>query len=333
MYIIQYLGGWAVPWGNYGDDRFGAALLRLGPMPAGLKGDAVGEPWLLLALSRDESPVGSQRFGWLQKEPRWQDRGTWDVLGFVGMCWDRGWTGTSSDLDFRSNFHILGCSETMAHSRIYYKTDALTVTLRPGCATLHIRWGHGSLQGSQSGCRFVAQPKVISTVERLNLENMTGQDVGERLFGCLKLGRMLMTMFFFDSCGVVGDGSKPSVASSRGSHWPAILVTRMTRVAVLANTRRRKQIKHSQFVLLPATGWNDSKSLQKIRRLLSQRGIEYAIAKIRWIPSWDSGTTWGRTKAMWDKPEKSWKQIYAAALVPSCYQTYEGEGGPKRRLP
>ena len=134
MYIIQYLGGWAVPWGNYGDDRFGAALLRLGPMPAGLKGDAVGEPWLLLALSRDESPVGSQRFGWLQKEPRWQDRGTWDVLGFVGMCWDRGWTGTSNDLDFGSNFHILGCSETMAHSRIYYKTDALTVTLRPGCA-------------------------------------------------------------------------------------------------------------------------------------------------------------------------------------------------------
>ena len=93
MYIIQYLGGWAVPWGNYGDDRFGAALLRLGPMPAGLKGDAVGEPWLLLALSRDESPVGSQRFGWLQKEPRWQDRGTWDVLGFVGMCWDRGVNG------------------------------------------------------------------------------------------------------------------------------------------------------------------------------------------------------------------------------------------------
>ena len=171
----------------------------------------------------------------------------------------------------------------------------------------------GSLQRSQSGCRFVAQPKVISTVERLNLENMTGQDVGERLFGCLKLGRMLMIMFFFDSCGVVGDGSKPSVASSRGSHWPAILVTR---VAVLANTRHRKQIKHLQFVLLPATGWNDSKSLQKIRRLLSQRGIEYAIAKIRWIPSWDSGTTWGRTKAMWDKPEKSWKQIsYAAALV------------------
>lgn len=99
---------------------------------------------------------------------------------------------------------VLGGFRRNRAGRIYYKTDALTVTLR-----------------------FVAQPKVISTVERLNLENMTGQDVGERLFGCLK------------------------------------------------------QIKHLQFVLLPATGWNDSKSLQKIRRLLSQRGIEYAIAKIR----------------------------------------------------
>lgn len=174
------------------------AVLPVAPPPTARRSSARGRTWTGGLLPRETMATivsGLPFFDLAQCRPA--------SKGMLSVSHDCYWQ-RCRNMSLPLDPTVLGGFRRNRAGRIYYKTDALTVTLR-----------------------FVAQPKVISTVERLNLENMTGKDVGERLFGCLN------------------------------------------------------QIKHLQFVLLPATGWNDSKSLQKIRRLLSQRGIGHAIAKIR----------------------------------------------------
>eukprot|EP00434_Breviolum_minutum_P022694 symbB.v1.2.020026.t2/scaffold1663.1/size106897/6 len=99
---------------------------------------------------------------------------------------------------------FLGGFKKYRTGRIYYRTSVLDMSIR-----------------------FLQQPEIMCTVEQLNLENMSGKDVAERLHRCLK------------------------------------------------------EMKHLQEVVLPSTGWCDHKTLLRLKNLLSQRGINHSIAKIR----------------------------------------------------
>ena len=77
---------------NYGDDRFGAALLRLGPMPAGLKG--------MLSVSHDcywrcremSLPLDPSVLGGFRRNRAGRTEGPgmyWDLLGCVGIGGER----------------------------------------------------------------------------------------------------------------------------------------------------------------------------------------------------------------------------------------------------
>eukprot|EP00435_Cladocopium_sp_Y103_P003127 s2133_g1.t1 len=132
------------------------AVLPVAPPPTARRSSARGRTWTGGLLPRETMATivsGLPFFDLAQCRPA--------SKGMLSVSHDCYWQ-RCRNMSLPLDPTVLGGFRRNRAGRIYYKTDALTVTLR-----------------------FVAQPKVISTVERLNLENMTGKDVGERLFGCL----------------------------------------------------------------------------------------------------------------------------------------------------